>query len=72
MYTMRETNGTIVDCEPECWRCGRKLAVKVGRPWVMKCLRCKAMNQNPREQDDILTPASVGAKVTGDELNSTG
>lgn len=72
MYTIREVNGTIVDCEPRCWRCEKLLAVKMGRPWVIVCQRCKARNCNPLESDDILTPAETGAMVTANELNTTG
>jgi len=33
-----------VDQAPRCWRCGRKLAESVPRPWVIVCQRCKARN----------------------------
>jgi phage FluMu protein Com len=34
----------VIDTEPRCWRCERKLAESVGRPWKIKCKRCNAMN----------------------------
>ena len=36
---------TAADQGPRCWRCGRKLAIFVTRPWVIVCGRCKARNQ---------------------------
>jgi hypothetical protein len=33
------------DRGPRCWRCGRKLAIFLTRPWVILCGRCKARNQ---------------------------
>jgi phage FluMu protein Com len=35
---------TVLDRGPRCWRCGRKLAEVVARPWVIRCSRCKAQN----------------------------
>lgn len=32
------------DAEPRCWRCNRKLAEWVSRPWRIRCSRCKADN----------------------------
>ena len=34
----------FVDREPRCWRCGKKLANFLGRPWDINCVRCKAKN----------------------------
>lgn len=34
----------VMDKEPRCWRCGRKLAEKVTRPWEICCDRYKARN----------------------------
>jgi hypothetical protein len=36
---------TPLDAEPRCWRCNKKLAEIVSRPWVIVCVRCKARNQ---------------------------
>jgi len=33
-----------VDEEPRCWRCGKKLAEVLTRPWEITCQRCKARN----------------------------
>lgn len=33
------------DKEPRCWKCGRKLAHYVTRPWALNCSRCKAPNR---------------------------
>jgi hypothetical protein len=32
------------DNEPRCNSCGYKLAIVVGRPWVIDCRRCKTRN----------------------------
>jgi phage FluMu protein Com len=34
----------VVDHEPRCWRCGKKLAEALSRPWRIRCVRCKAEN----------------------------
>ncbi len=34
----------VADREPRCWRCKRKLAELVSRPWEIVCTRCKARN----------------------------
>jgi len=33
-----------VDYGPRCWKCNKKLAESVARPWVIRCVRCKARN----------------------------
>ena len=38
-------SGGIADYEPRCWRCDKKLAELVSRPWTIVCTRCKARNQ---------------------------
>ena len=37
----------IVDREPRCWRCRKKLAESLARPWEIRCVRCKAKNAKP-------------------------
>lgn len=37
----------ITDEAPRCWRCRRKLAVHVSRPWELICQRCFAVNASP-------------------------
>lgn len=37
----------VVDRQPRCWRCNKKLAESVARPWEIKCRRCKATNAQP-------------------------
>lgn len=32
---------------PRCWRCDKKLAESVARPWEIRCVRCKAKNVQP-------------------------
>lgn len=32
------------DDEPRCWRCKKKLAVYLSRPWELVCVRCGATN----------------------------
>lgn len=39
----------VVDREPRCWRCNKKLAVALTRPWEIVCVRCKAKNVAARE-----------------------
>lgn len=34
----------VTDHEPRCWRCNRKLAHYMTRPWSVQCSRCKAAN----------------------------
>jgi hypothetical protein len=34
----------MIDEAPRCWRCGRRLADYVGRPWKLVCQRCRAAN----------------------------
>ena len=36
--------GNKVDKEPRCWRCKKKVAESLTRPWHVKCVRCKAEN----------------------------
>ena len=42
--TRQIDSGAVVDREPRCWRCGKKLANYLTRPWDMACVRCKARN----------------------------
>ncbi len=49
----------VVDREPRCWRCRKKLANYLGRPWDMDCTRCKA--KNAREID---SPQASGTLST--------
>ena len=37
----------LVDREPRCWRCGKKLANYLTRPWDISCVRCRAKNAQP-------------------------
>lgn len=37
----------FTDAAPRCWRCKRKLAELVSRPWQLNCSRCKAQNASP-------------------------
>jgi hypothetical protein len=34
----------VTDEAPRCWRCRRKLADLVSRPWQLVCTKCKATN----------------------------
>ena len=36
-----------LDREPRCWRCHKKLANYLARPWDIDCVRCKAKNAQP-------------------------
>jgi hypothetical protein len=37
----------VTDQAPRCWRCRRKLANHVSRPWELICERCHAINAAP-------------------------
>ena len=37
----------VVDEAPRCWRCTKKLAESLTRPWSITCSRCKAKNVAP-------------------------
>ena len=37
----------VADQAPRCWRCDRKLAESLTRPWSITCSRCKAKNKAP-------------------------
>ena len=39
----------LVDPRPTCWRCEKVLAEYVSRPWKFVCVRCKAVNNNPKD-----------------------
>ena len=42
---MAERTTTLqTDYKPRCWRCNRVLAIRLSRPWEMRCRRCKAVN----------------------------
>lgn len=53
MYTVRDSSGALVDFDPCCWRCGRKLAVFAGRPYRFVCTRCHATCGSPNESEEI-------------------
>jgi tRNA(Ile2) C34 agmatinyltransferase TiaS len=40
-----------VDQKPTCWRCSRVLAAYLGRPWSLRCRRCGAQNNSPKEDE---------------------
>ena len=42
-------SGAVVDREPRCRRCNKKLAVLLTRPWEIVCVRCNAKNQRSLE-----------------------
>jgi hypothetical protein len=44
MAIRRPSPAVAVDQAPRCWRCGRKLAEYLARPWLIVCQRCKAKN----------------------------
>jgi phage FluMu protein Com len=43
------------DLEPRCKGCGKLLAEKVTRPWVIRCGRCKVTNRS----EDRTIPRTV-------------
>jgi phage FluMu protein Com len=43
------------DLQPRCKQCGKLLAEKVTRPWVIRCGRCKTTNSG----DDRTMPATI-------------
>lgn len=34
----------MIDHDPPCWRCKRKMAKFLTRPWELTCHRCHAQN----------------------------
>ena len=40
---------SVIDYEPQCWRCRRVLGGSMARPWNVKCRRCKALNYSKPE-----------------------
>ncbi|KKN69049.1 hypothetical protein LCGC14_0445210 [marine sediment metagenome] len=36
----------MIDKEPRCWRCEKKLAEEAKRPWRFVCTRCHATNKS--------------------------
>lgn len=47
---MKSETIPVVDREPRCWRCGKKLAVLLTRPWEIACVRCGARNATPQPE----------------------
>ena len=37
----------FIDRKPRCWKCNKKLANYLARPWDIDCGRCKAKNAQP-------------------------
>ena len=37
-------DAVVMDNEPRCLRCHKKLAEYLARPWLIICVRCKASN----------------------------
>ena len=37
----------VMDRQPRCWKCKKKLAVFLTRPWEIDCVRCKSTNAQP-------------------------
>jgi Zn finger protein HypA/HybF involved in hydrogenase expression len=42
-----EVSDPIIDKEPRCWRCEKKLFEEAARPWKKVCPRCHATNCSP-------------------------
>ncbi len=42
-----------MDREPRCWRCKKKLANYLARPWDIDCVRCKAKNAHEIDSDAV-------------------
>ena len=42
--TRELASGAVVDREPRCWGCHKKLAVFLTRPWRIDCARCGTAN----------------------------
>ena len=41
---VHDGDATVVDHQPRCVRCHKKLAEYLARPWLIICVRCKASN----------------------------
>lgn len=57
---MPNAEAVISDRQPRCWRCNRKLAELVSRPWDIVCTRCKARNKEERLEHDRGDASSDG------------
>ena len=40
----------VIDLRPRCGGCGKLLAIRVTRPWVIQCPRCKGINSESGQQ----------------------
>lgn len=49
-YAKPAEPSTITD--PRCRECGKLLARKVTRPWLIECVRCGEANGRPRPERD--------------------
>jgi phage FluMu protein Com len=50
MSDIRTTeNAPVVDREPRCRYCNKKLAETLTRPWEVRCVRCKARNGSTQD-----------------------
>ena len=38
-------NTSTIDKAPRCWRCNKRLANTLTRPWDITCHRCNASNR---------------------------
>lgn len=36
----------VSDKNPRCWHCARQFAILLTRPWIVRCPKCKSMNQS--------------------------
>ena len=58
-------DATVLDREPRCSRCHKKLAEYLARPWLIICVRCKAPNGYRGESPEgaTLDPAAQHGTV---------
>lgn len=51
-YTL--PGGAVVDVEPRCSRCNRKLGEYVGRPWSLTCTRSNCHQANASDGRELI------------------
>ena len=56
----------VTDHSPRCWRCNRKLAAYLTRPWSLRCVKCHAevrQGEVPEGADTGQEAAQDGSEI---------